>query len=219
MNLQKFYKLIAYVKEHQTKKDPAHDITHINRVLHNALNIAKHYPECDIDILVPAVLLHDIVLYDKKSEENVFASLHSAELARELLQKLTELPYKEIDAVCLCINECSYTKNTEPSSLESQILQDADRIESMGAIAIMRTFTSAGQLNEQLYDINDPLCEHSMYGRSAMDFIVCRVGNIVDKLHTNAAREIFKKRNIIVDSFVSAFKTEMLETGIENLFE
>ena len=80
----------------------------------------------------------------------------SAEGAERILSNLDNYPEEKIDKVKTCIMECSFSKNLDPSSLESAILQDADGLEATGAISIMRTYSSTGQMERPFYNPEDP---------------------------------------------------------------
>jgi uncharacterized protein len=151
-------KLIDAVRERQTKEDPSHDIQHVLRVLHLALRIGKE-EKADMDILIPAALFHDIVVYRKNHPNSRNEADESAEAARGILKEIEDYPQAKIEKVAVCIQQCSFSKGIIPDLLESRILQDADRLEATGAIAIMRTCSSGGQMNRQFYDPADPFCE------------------------------------------------------------
>jgi len=77
---------------------------------------------------------------------------------KKILHEGNFIPAQKIGKVCLALVEHSFGQRREPSFLDSKILQDADGFESLGAIAIMRCFSSAGLINKVLYDWSDPFC-------------------------------------------------------------
>ena len=115
-------KLIAIASEKQTRNDPSHDINHILRVLGLAekIGIAEH---ADFDVLVPAALFHDVIVYPKDSPKSKNETEESAELAREILGGFPEYPKEKIEFVLTCIRQCSYSKGIMPDLLEAKILR------------------------------------------------------------------------------------------------
>ena len=105
-----------------------------------------------MDILIPAALFHDIVVYRKDQKKSKNETDESAEITSRILMNTRGYPKKKIEQVKICIKQCSFTKGIVPGLLESKILQDADLLESTGAISIMRTFSSGGQMNRSFYN-------------------------------------------------------------------
>src|SRR5271157_1427255 len=127
------------------KNDIAHDIRHARRVLANAEAIGRA-EKADVDVLVPAALFHDIIVSPKNSPQAKNDAYDSAVLAGKLLKKFG-YDGEKIGKVQYAIANCSFSKGVIPSTLEAKVLQDADRLESTGAISIMRTFGSSGSTN------------------------------------------------------------------------
>ena len=141
-------KLIEISKKRISKDDVSHDFQHTYRVLLNAERIAK-IEGGDLDIIIPAALFHDIIVYPKNSElDKKFKSQEdSAKEAKKILNSIEEYPKYKIDKVARAIKDCSFSRGILPEFIESKILQDADKLESTGLISIMRTYSSAGQMN------------------------------------------------------------------------
>lgn len=138
-------KLLKLAQEKQIKTDPAHDFQHVLRVFNLAMQIGKK-EQADFDVLIPAALFHDIIVYRKNHPNSKNSAAESADLAEKILKNIKEYPQDKIDRVTNCIRQCSFSKGIKPSSLESMILQDADGLDSTGAISIMRLFSSGGQM-------------------------------------------------------------------------
>lgn len=207
-------KLIQIAKEKQTRNDSAHDFNHVTRVLNLSLRIAKQV-QADEDILIPAVLFHDIVVYQKNSEQSKNEVHESASVAEKILNELQEYPKEKIKTVLSCIRECSFSKGLQPSSLESQVLQDADRLEATGAIAIMRTFSSGGQMNAPFYPPEDPLCEKGFITfRSSLDLFFTRLLIVKDTMHTDYAKKLATQRTVFLRKFLIQLKKELKESKI-----
>lgn len=205
-------RLIQTTKEKFKDGDSAHDINHTLRVLKNAEYIANK-ENGDLDIIIPSALFHDIICYPKDSEKSKDSSLESANFASEILKTLPEYPKDKIEKVHTCIKECSFSKGITPKLHESKILQDADRLEATGAISIMRTFASAGMMNSELYNTNDPFCENREPEsiKYALDLFYNRLLIVKDKMNTYTAKEIATKRTKTLYNFLEDLKEELSE--------
>lgn len=194
--------------------DMSHDGPHIRRVLNMAITIAQK-EGADLEIIIPAALYHDAAIYRKNDPRNKFASEESAKFAERMLKCIDSYPKHKIPKVMDCINECSFSKGLEPSSLESKILQDADRLEATGAISIMRTFSSGGQMCRPFYYPNDPFRKNSTPEDSnfSLDLLYKRLFVVSSMMHTETAKLIAYRRNVFLKIFEDELELELEETG------
>jgi uncharacterized protein len=121
--------------------DPAHDFDHVMRVYTNAKKIVKE-EKADEKLVLSAALLHDIVSYPKSSKRSKFSSIDSAKKSKIILKKYG-FSEKEITIVSDAIKDHSFSQNKVPETLEGKILQDADRLDALGAIGIARVFATS----------------------------------------------------------------------------
>lgn len=202
--------LIDAAEKNISSDDVSHDLSHAKRVLLNAQRIAKN-EKADLDIIVPSALFHDIIVYPKNSKKRYDSQKESAVFAEKILENIGSFPKSKISSVKDCIMECSFGKNILASTIESKILQDADRLEATGAIAIMRTFSSSGQMKRQFYDFDDPFCKKhkpdSM--KFALDLFYERLLKVKDMMNTKSAKSIAKKRADFLKKFLSELKFEI----------
>jgi len=208
-------KLIALAEARQVKGDPSHDFQHIRRVLFMAEKIAAH-EKADLDVVIPAALFHDTVVYRKDSEARKNETDESAIVAGEILETVDGFPKTKIVRVKACIRECSFTKGLEPSSRESAVLQDADLLESTGAISIVRTFSSGGQMNRQFYFPADPFrktTEPNAF-ESGLDLFYARLLKASARLNTAFAKQIAKRRDKFLKRFLAELETDLAEAGV-----
>ena len=207
-------KLFKIAEDRQSKTDPSHDFQHIQRVLNLAVKIGKSV-KADLDVLIPAALFHDIVVYQKNLPQSKGESDESAEVAEKVLEGLKNYPKKKIEDIKNCIKECSFSKGISPKLLESKVLQDADRLEATGAISIMRTFSSCGQMNRPLYDPSDPFCMNGpQQFKSGIDLFYRRLLIVEKTMHTDLAKKIAKSRTKFLKIFLSQLKKELIESDI-----
>ncbi len=214
MNLKTINKLKAIAKKRQTKEDPSHDFQHILRVLNLAIKIGKSV-KADLDIIIPAALFHDIVVYRKDTHQSRNESDESAEVAGRILESINEYPKEKNEKVKICIKQCSFTKGIVPDLLESKVLQDADLLESTGAISIMRTFSSGGQMNRTFYNQKSPFFEKGEINfPSGVGLFYRRLLIAEKRMHTKFAKKIAKRRTKFLMTFLNEFKKELGEADI-----
>jgi uncharacterized protein len=203
-------KLIKIARQKTKNNDASHDIEHALRVLKNTIRINEQ--ECgDLDILIPAALFHDVVIYPKNHPKSKMAPDESATLTKEILSHLKEFPKNKIESVCAAIKECSFRKNSKPDNIETIILRDADRLEASGIIAIMRTFASTGHMGISFYEPNDPFCEKRKPNamKYGLDLFYERLLIIEDKVYTDTAKEIAAERSKFLKVFLDELRNEL----------
>lgn len=206
--------LILIANKYANKNDPSHDINHLIRILALAERIGKK-EKADMDIIVPAALFHDIIVYKKNSPKSKNEAEESAELAKKVLTKIKEYPKVKIEKVELCIRQCSFSKGITPELIESKILQDADRLEATGAISIMRTFSSGGQMNRPFYPCEDPFCKNgTIKFRSNLDLFYDRLLIVEKGMHTKEAKKMGMGRTEFLKDFLKQLKVELRESGV-----
>jgi uncharacterized protein len=217
MNKKLEEKLIDIAMERQVKGDPSHDFHHIRRVFFVAKKIGE-IEKADLDVIIPAALFHDTVVYRKDSPESKNETEESAIVTGDILKNIEEYPDEKIVKVQACIRECSFTKGLKPTSLESAVLQDADMLESTGAISIIRTFSSGGSMNRQFYNSEDPFRKNTEpdVRNSGLDLFYHRLLKVRDRMHTDYAKKIADRRTQFLKDFLNEFEMELTESGIIN---
>ncbi len=208
-------KLIRIAIDKMNENDPSHDINHIMRVLSISEKIAKE-EGADLDIVVPAAIFHDVICYPKNHRRRLDSQIESAEFARKILKSIKFFPANKIEKVYDSINICSFTKAKSPDFLEAKILQDADSLEAMGAISIMRTFASAGIMNKIFYNSLDPFCDKRKPddAKYALDLFFSRLLVVKSRLHTKSAKFMAQKRIMLLKVFLKALRSELSEDNI-----
>lgn len=134
----------AYVIEAFKGNSGGHDAEHTMRVYRNAMLIAKDENIEDTFSIALGALLHDVDDY------KLFNTVNNQN-ARDFMKE-NSVGDKDIDRICQIINEVSFSKNKDrkPSSIEAMIVQDADRLDALGAIGIARTFSFGGEHGRSL---------------------------------------------------------------------
>ncbi|MDZ7278048.1 phosphohydrolase [Pantoea eucrina] len=137
--------------------DKAHDIAHLRRVWMTAQRIMQG-SQADPHVVLTACYFHDVVNLPKNNPERHLASTYAAEETRRILQQdFPDFPADLVDAVAHAVQAHSFSARIAPRTLEAKIVQDADRLESLGAIGLARVFYTAGALGRPLFDSEDPL--------------------------------------------------------------
>jgi uncharacterized protein len=203
-------KLVQIAKEKIPRDDVSHDYEHAARVLASAERIAKD-ENADLDVVIPAALFHDVVVYPKNHPDKHLSQVESAEMAAKILGGLGDYPKDKIADVRTCIMECSFSKGLIPKLLESKILQDSDGLEATGAISIMRTYSSTGQMKRPFYDVEDPFCIERKPDASinALDLFYVRLLKVGERMHTKMAKRIAKRRTDFLRQFLAELKMEL----------
>ncbi len=129
---QRINKLTELVKGKYDNGDPGHDFAHIMRVIGTCKSIGSKVG-ANLEVLIPAAMLHDVVNLPKDHPERKQASQKAAEEAKNILRNL-EYSNEEVNRIETVIIEHSYSLGKKPSCIESAVLQDADRLDALGAI-------------------------------------------------------------------------------------
>jgi uncharacterized protein len=194
-------------------QSPAHDFQHILRVYKNAEAISKQEESVDLDVVLAAALLHDLIVYPKGSSKTINSADDSAEIAKKILSECKDYPREKIEKVADAIKIHSYSKKLVPSTLEGKILQDADRLDAIGAIGIARTFSVGGSENRPLYNPSDPFCKSERQlddTQWTLDHIKSKLMVLKNSMHTKTAKKIAKERTEFMELFLNQLQKEIL---------
>ena len=189
--------------------DPAHDFEHVMRVYNNAKKIVKK-EKANQKLVLSAVLLHDIVSYPKSSKRSKFSSVDSAKKSKIILKKYG-FSKEEIIIISDAIVEHSFSQNMVPQTLEGKILQDADRLDALGAIGIARVFATSGSLNRPFYNIDDPFCNKRNPDDNlwAIDHFFKKLLKLESMMNTESGKIEAKKRTKVLQTFLKQLKNEV----------
>ena len=186
--------------------DGAHDLGHLRRVWRRAQLIAMDEP-CDAEVLLPACIFHDLVNLPKSHPERARASTLSAEAACHFL-RADGFAEDKLSAVGHAIAAHSFSAGIAPATAEARVLQDADRLEALGAIGLARMFHVAGSMGGGLFDAADPMALHRPYDDRAfaLDHIETKLLKIVDTMQTAPGRAMAEERA----DWMLSFRTRLL---------
>ena len=183
-------------------KTGTHDFSHTMRVFHLSEKIGIE-ENADMEILLPSALLHDV----GRSQPGDHAE-NSGRIAAEILKQLA-FPEEKIEKIIYAISVHRYAKGEIPKTLDAKILQDADRIDALGAIGIMRTFSYGSR---KLYNEDDPFNET---GRKlndkeySLDHFYQKLLKLPELMHTKTGKKIAKEREKFMLKFLDELRKEI----------
>lgn len=209
-------KFISYLQQHTDNSDAAHDISHFKRVWNTccAIDAAEGY-KGDMLVLLTASYFHDLVAVSKNSPDRNKASLLSAEKTSTLLRTLFEgYPSDKIEAVAHAIHAHSFSAGVTPLTYEAKVLQDADRMEALGAIGIARTFYVAGLLHSHMFHADDPLAQNRPLDDKAyaLDHFQVKLLKLPAQMNTESGKKLAETRAAVLIQFMQQISAEATET-------
>jgi uncharacterized protein len=194
--------------------DGAHDTNHLERVWRTAQELLASHPEADALVVMAACYLHDLVNLPKNDPERDQASRRSAKLARHQLAWMG-FPAERLDAVAHAIETHSFSAGLTPETIEAKIVQDADRLDGLGAVGLARMFYTAGRMGCALAHGEDPLAEGRALDDKAfsLDHIPAKLAKLPAMMQTDAGRRLGERRLESLLAFRTAFAAEWLGAG------
>lgn len=181
-------KAIAYVNELFKGNAGGHDAEHTMRVYRNTLLIAESEPECNKRIAALAALLHD-------ADDHKLFKTEDLANARSFLRENLVSDTEE-EKICEAIRSVSFSRNKDrrPDTVEGQVVQDADRLDAMGAVGVARTFAYGG--------------EHGRPIRESIQHFYDKLLLLEERMNTGTGKKLAKKRHAFLESFLREYKEE-----------
>lgn len=186
-----------------------HDFLHTERVFNNSLKISES-EDVDTDVVKVAALLHDIAREKQSRGEAECHAESGAEIAREILKE-QGFPEDKIKNVSHCIKVHRYSKGLKPETKEAEILQDADRLDALGAVCIGRIFEFGGKNDRPAYTQENNIKEYTPNhtSESSLDHFYEKILNITpESFNTQKAKEMARERYNFVKDFVNRLEGE-----------
>lgn len=188
-------KLINYAEAKLHTEKTAHDIGHSMRVMEISRYIGKQCDEdVDMDVIEVAAIVHDVI--DRKVAPDVAVAV------RDLKKELLTSGFSEVqrDHIMAIIQNMSYSSGRIPDSLEGKIVQDADRLEAVGAIAIARTFAYGGSQNRLIYDEDDEACSIAHFYDKLL--------KLKGMMNTEVGSRLAEERHQFMETYLAQFFKE-----------
>jgi uncharacterized protein len=193
------------------KSDDGHGFDHTERVYRNALKISDE-EDIDIDIIKASALLHDIARCKETEENGICHAEEGSRIAKEILEEMN-FPQEKIQKVLHCIRVHRFSKGLKAETREAEILQDADRLDALGAMILIRMIQNALKYNLPIHDPKIPIKEkYDGKGSTVINHIYEKILKIKPKtFKTKKAREIAKKRYKLIEDFIECFMEEYIK--------
>ena len=187
----------AYIKKTFLDEGTGHDYFHIERVVTNAKKILET-ENADSFLVELAAWTHDIgdyKLYNgvDKSEELIREFLESINVEEESILKVLEI-----------VSQVSFSKGNKPTTIEAEIVQDADRLDAIGAVGIARCFAYGGSVGSILYNPYD-----NSKDASSVQHFYDKLFKLKELMNTKTAKEIALKRHQYMENFIEEFYQEV----------
>jgi uncharacterized protein len=202
-------KLSAIAELRCATSGPAHDFLHVRRVVDTARRIAEA-EGADHAVVVPAALLHELFNHPKGHPESHLSGEVCAEHARVVL--VAEGCAQDlVEPICEAIRVHPFSRGILPGTIEGRVLQDADRLDAIGAIGIARCFATCAEMGRPLYASDDPFCRTRLPDDKSwgLDHFYKKLLLIPEQLHTKTARAMADSRVETMRAFLASLQNEL----------
>ena len=212
MGIDRLDRLRQLARQRTPGDEPAHDFQHVTRVAHNARLIAEA-EGARVEIAAGAALLHELFNYPKDHPDSAKSGDVCAEQALAVLRD-EQWPAADAQAIADCIRVHSFSRGIHPETLEARVLQDADRLDAIGAIGIARCFATCAAMKRPFYEPADPFCnerepDDKLWG---VDHFYRKLLKIPATLHTRTARELAAGRAQFMEAYLGQLAQELAPT-------
>ena len=199
----------SYIKEYFANDCSGHDYWHSIRV-YNLSKMITQTEKCDNELVYLGSLLHDVDDYKLVGNQS------EPYLNTKMFLRKESYPEDRIKKICNIISQVSYKGNDSvtPDTIEGKIVQDADRLDAIGAIGIARAFAFEGSRNLIIHDPNIPFKEN-MNAKEYYENKPTTINHFYEKLlklkdlmNTNTAKAIAQQRHKYMEIFLKEFQNE-----------
>jgi uncharacterized protein len=193
----------------QPGADPGHGPAHLERVVATALRLAAE-EGARLEVVLPAAWLHDCVHVAKDSPDRARASGLAADHAVRFLES-EGYPAAALPAIRHAIEAHSYSAGIAPETVEAKVVQDADRLDALGAIGLARCIAVGAALGRPVYAPHDPFCrarEPDDRGAS-VDHFYAKLLKLAGTMQTVAGRREAERRTAFLRAFLAQLESEI----------
>ena len=201
-------KLLEFAQKEMIQ-DPAHDINHVLRVVKTAKGLC-HHEKGKLEIVLPAAYLHDCFSFSKNHSDRAHSSKIAADKAIEFLKSIG-YPGAYLDEIHHAIIAHSFSANVKPRTLEGEIVQDADRLDSLGAIGITRCLQVGTSLGMPLYNNCDTFCKQRLPDdrNYTIDHFYVKLFSLADTMNTESAKKEGLRRTKFMRAYLHQLEKEV----------
>ena len=199
----------AFLRDQMQDADAAHDRAHVERVVAAARRLAQD-ENARLEVVVPAAWLHDCVVVAKDAPDRDRAARLAAEAAGAFLAE-ANYPARWIDPIEHAIAAHSYSGPVSPDTVEAKVVQDADRLDALGAVGIARCFMVGGALDSSLYHPDDPFCDERPPDDNtySVDHFYTKLLRLPDTMQTAAGRREAERRVQVMRAYLNRLADEI----------
>jgi uncharacterized protein len=189
--------------------DSAHDFQHVLRVAANAEALCAA-EGAEAAVAVPAALLHELFNYPKNHPDSPRSGEVCADRALAVLAAQGWAP-DAAERVAYCIRVHGFSRGIVPETIEAKVLQDADRLDAIGAVGIARCFATGATMRQPFYDPADPLCARREPDdkRWSVDHFFRKLLKLPATLHTATARRMAEDRARFMEAYLAQLAREI----------
>jgi len=201
----------SWLDQHHACDDAAHDISHFRRVWMTAQKIMANQA-VDSLVVLTACYFHDIVSLPKNHPQRSQSSRLAASKTLDILRRdFPDFASERYAAVEHAIEAHSFSAGIAPHSHEAKIVQDADRLEALGAIGLARVFAVSGALGVALFNAEDPFADaRTLNDRAfALDHFQTKLLRLPDTMHTDVGRELAQHNADFLIQFMAKLSAEL----------
>ena len=202
-------RLRAHLASEPFTRDAAHDLGHMLRVARLALRMATE-EGADPEVCMAAALLHDLVYRPKNHPESPQTAQMAADLVPRWCRETPDLEGRA-EAIAAAVASHSWSGGGTPGSLEAAVVQDADRLEALGAIGIARVFATGASFGAGLWHPEAPWGEGRELDDKAwsLDHFEKKLLKLADGMKTAAGRRLAGDRQRAMLAFLAALRAEL----------
>ncbi|RJX75781.1 HD domain-containing protein [Vibrio sinensis] len=190
-------------------QDLAHDINHVLRVVASAKALCVQEQALP-QVVIPAAFLHDCFSFEKNHPNKSQSSVVAADKAIQFLKQIN-YPSEYHDGIHHAIVAHSFSANVTPRTLEAKIVQDADRLDALGAIGIARCLQVSVKLDRPLYYAEDPFCQQRTPndGEYTIDHFYTKLFLLAERMNTQSAKVEATKRTDFMREYLMQLNHEI----------
>jgi uncharacterized protein len=189
--------------------DPGHGPAHLERVVATALRLAAE-EAARLEIVLPAAWLHDCVHVAKDSPDRARASRLAAESALRFLES-AGYPAAALPDIRHAIEAHSFSAGIAPRTIEARVVQDADRLDALGAIGLARCIAVGAVLGRSVYEPGDPFCRRRAPDErgAAVDHFYAKLLKLAGTMQTASGRREAERRTGFLKAFLVQLESEI----------
>ncbi len=198
-----------FVGQRSSQADAAHDLAHVHRVVANARRLAAS-ENARLEIVLPAAWLHDCVTVPKDSEQRRIASALASQTASDFLRG-SGYPAGLVPDIEHAIEAHSFSAGVVPETREARVVQDADRLDALGAIGIARCLMLGGSIGKELYDQGEPFPDTRTPddATNVLDHFYLKLLRLADSMTTATGRAEAQRRTAFMREYLQQLGREI----------